>query len=291
VIAAAVTAVAPAIARAAPTTRKTGVACRQHAQPIARHARPTSASIVAVARVTPGGYRVGSRTMDVAVIGGTGAEGYGLTLRLARAGHHVTIGSRDAERGAAKSEEARALLGSDVAIDGTDNVQAAAGSGIVFVTVPFGGAAPIYQVIAPAVSPDTIVCDCTSPLMSAVGGRASHAIRPWHGSAAEFVKTLLPKGTRLVAAFHTIGAQALQALDVPVDSDAFVMGDDAAAKATIGSLIEDIPGMRWVDVGGLQMARIAETMTPLLISVNSRYKIHEAGFRITGRELWGSPQG
>ena len=127
--------------------------------------------------------------------------------------------------------------------------------------------------------------------MSAVGGRASHAIRPWHGSAAEFVKTLLPKGTRLVAAFHTIGAKALQDLDAEVDSDAFVMGDDAEAKAVVGSLIADIPGMRWVDVGLLQMARIAETMTPILISVNGRYKIHEAGFRITGRDSWGSPQG
>jgi NADPH-dependent F420 reductase len=227
--------------------------------------------------------------MDVAVIGGTGAEGYGLTLRLAGAGHRVTIGSRDAERGAAKAAEARDLLGADAAVDGTDNTSAAAGSGVVIVTVPFGGAAPIYEAIAPSVGAETIVCDCTSPLMSSVGGRASHAIRPWHGSAAEFVKTLLPKGTRLVAAFHTIGARALQALEGPVDSDAFVMGDDAEAKAVIGSLIADIPGMRWVDVGGLQMARIAETMTPLLISVNARYKIHEAGFRITGGDTWGAP--
>jgi NADPH-dependent F420 reductase len=228
--------------------------------------------------------------MDIAVIGGTGAEGYGLTLRLAQAGHRVTIGSRDAERGAAKADQARELLGPNVTVEGTDNAEAAAGSGVVFVTVPFGGAAPIYEVIAPSIPPETIVCDCTSPLMSSVGGRASHAIRPWHGSAAEFVKTLLPKGTRLVAAFHTIGARALQALEQPIDSDAFVMGDDAEAKSVIGSLIADIPGMRWVDVGGLQMARIAETMTPLLISVNSRYKIHEAGFRLTGLEAWGSPQ-
>jgi len=227
--------------------------------------------------------------MDVAVIGGTGAEGYGLTLRLARAGHRVTIGSRDAERGAAKADEARDLLGSDATVEGTDNATAAAGSGVVVVTVPFGGVAPIYDVIAPSITAASIVCDCTSPLMSAVGGRASHAIRPWHGSAAEFVKTLLPKGTRLVAAFHTVGARALQALEAPVDSDAFVMGDDAEAKAVIGSLIADIPGMRWVDVGGLQMARIAETLTPLLISVNGRYKIHEAGFRVTGLDAWGSP--
>jgi predicted dinucleotide-binding enzyme len=67
------------------------------------------------------------------------------------------------------------------------------------------------------------------------------------------------------------------------------MGDDVEAKAIVGSLIESIPGMRWIDVGGLQMARIAETLTPLLISVNGRYKMHDAGFRLTGRDAWGSP--
>ena len=225
--------------------------------------------------------------MDVAIIGGTGAEGFGLTLRLAQAGHHITIGSRDADRAAAKAEEARAVIGESAVVTGAENADAAAAP-IVIVTVPFGGAAAIYGAIAPALGPDSIVCDCTTPLMSSVGGRPSHAIRPWHGSAAEFIQTLLPKGTRLVAAFHTIGASALRALERPVDSDAFVMGDDEGAKVVIGSLIEDIEGMRWVDVGRLQMARIAETMTPLLISVNGRYKIHEAGFRMTGRETWGA---
>ena len=102
---------------------------------------------------------------------------------------------------------------------------------------------------------------------------------------------LLPKGTRLVAAFHTIASDVLRDLNQDVDSDAFVMGDDADAKAVVGSLIADIPGMRWVDCGGLQMARIAEGLTPLLISINGRYKMRESGFRLTGRDVWGDPRG
>jgi 8-hydroxy-5-deazaflavin:NADPH oxidoreductase len=227
--------------------------------------------------------------MDVAIIGGTGAEGFGLTLRLAQAGHRVTIGSRDADRAAAKAEEARQITGPHAVVEGAENPVAAKRAPVVIVTVPFAGAAAIYDAIGPAISTETIVCDCTSPLMKDVGGRPSHALHPWHGSAAEFVKTLLPKGTRLVAAFHTVGARALRQIEAPVDSDAFVMGDDAEAKQTIGALVQDIPGMRWIDVGALQMARIAESMTPLLISVNGRYKIHEAGFRLTGREDWGPP--
>jgi len=227
--------------------------------------------------------------MDVAIIGGTGAEGFGLTLRLAKAGHHITIGSRDAGRAAAKAEEARGILGADAQVSGAENPAAAAAAPVVIVTVPFEGAAAIYESIAGSVTPETVVCDCTSPLMASVGGRASHALHPWHGSAAEFVRTLLPHGTRLVAGFHTVSAGVLRALDRSVDSDTFVMGEDAEAKAVIGSLADDIDGMRWVDLGGLQMARIAEQMTPLLISVNIRYKLHDAGFRMTGRDPWGSP--
>jgi NADPH-dependent F420 reductase len=227
--------------------------------------------------------------MDVAIVGGTGAEGFGLALRLATAGHRITIGSRIAEKAAASVEEARAIVGPEARVEGGVNAEAVIAMPVVFVTVPFAGQAMIYDAIKDALDEDTVVVDCTSPLMTAVGGRATHVIRPWHGSAAEFAKTLLPKHIRLVAAFHTIAAEALRALDTPVGSDALVMGDDAEAKAIVGSLIQDIPGMRWVDCGGLQMARIAETLTPLLISINVRYRTHDAGFRIVGREAWGQP--
>jgi len=229
--------------------------------------------------------------MDVAIVGGTGAEGFGLAQRLAKAGHHVTIGSRLAEKAAASVEEAKSSLGPDAFVAGDVNAASVVGKAVVFVTVPFAGQAMVYEAFKDALAPGTVVCDCTSPLMTAVGGRASHALRPWHGSAAEFAKSLLPKGTRLVAAFHTVAADVLRDLDAEVDSDALVMGDDADAKAVVGALIADIPGMRWVDCGGLQMARIAEGLTPLLISINARYKVRESGFRVTGRDVWGDPRG
>src|SRR3954464_7797393 len=136
--------------------------------------------------------------MDVAIIGGTGAEGFGLTLRLAKAGHHVTIGSPAAGRAAAKADEAKGIVGRDAEVSGAENPAAAAAAPVVVVTVPFQGAAAIYEAIAASITPETVVCDCTSPLMASVGGRASHALHPWHGSAAEFVRTLLPPGAPLL---------------------------------------------------------------------------------------------
>jgi hypothetical protein len=227
--------------------------------------------------------------MDVAVIGGTGNEGFGLTLRLAAAGRHLVIGSRSEEKGAGAASEATEILGGRASVDGTTNEKAAQQGEVVFVTVPFAGQAEIYRAIKDHVAPGTIVVDCTSPLATAVGGRAWQVLRPWHGSAAEQAKAILDPGVRMVAAFHTIAGEALRDLDHPLESDVFVCGKDAEAKATVGGLIDQIPSLRWVDAGDLSMARIVETLTALLVSVNRTYRVTDSGFRVTGRDAWGLP--
>lgn len=232
---------------------------------------------------------ISSPAMNVSVIGGTGNEGFGLTLRLAAAGHHVTIGSRSAEKGEASAAEARQLVGTAAVIDGATNDAAAASGDVVIVTVPFAGQADIYRAIKPTVTAGAIVLDATSPLATAVGGRPWQIVRPWHGSAAEQADAILSQGVRMVAGFHTISGHALQDRSTTLDSDVLLCGDDAEAKAIVGSLVDDIPGLRWVDAGALSMARIVETMTALLISVNRTYKVKDSGFRIVGRDTWGRP--
>ena len=232
--------------------------------------------------------------MDIAVIGGTGKEGFGLALRLAAAGHRVTIGSRDSGRAADAAARIAEALGDGlsvdgVSVDGDENARAAKDRPVVIVTVPFGGQAEIYRGIAASLAAGTVVVDATSPLQTAVGGKAWEVIRPWQGSAVEFAATLVPDGVRLVGAFHTVAAAALHAYPAPVDEDVLVCGDDADAKQTVGRLVDGIPGMRWVDCGPLAMARITETLTPLLISINRTYKTKESGFRIVGRDGWGAP--
>jgi 8-hydroxy-5-deazaflavin:NADPH oxidoreductase len=228
--------------------------------------------------------------VDVAVVGGTGAEGFGLSLRLARAGHRVVIGSRDAARGAEAAAKASLAGG---AVEGTDNAAAAAAAGsdgVVAVTVPYGGQADIYRSIKDAVPPGAVVLDATSPLATAVGGRPWQVLRPWHGSAAEQARAILGDGgARVVAGLHTIAAEALQDLEHDLESDVLVCGDDGEAKARVGSLLDDIAGLRWVDCGRLEMARVAEPLTALLVSINRTYKLKDSGFRIVGRDGWGSP--
>jgi NADPH-dependent F420 reductase len=229
--------------------------------------------------------------VDIAVIGGTGDEGFGLALRLAQAGHHVTIGSRSEERGVQAAERAREMLGGDTPVDGTTNETAASRAELVFVTVPYAGQADIYRSIRDYVPAERVVCDTTTPLATAVGGRPWQVVRPWHGSAAEQAKALLDPGVRLVSGFHTVSAEPLQDLQRAVEGDVLLCGDDAEAKRRVGSLVEQIPALRWVDAGGLAMARVIEPLTALMVSVNRAYKLHDTGVTLVGRDAWGTPGG
>lgn len=226
--------------------------------------------------------------MRIAIVGGTGDEGYALALRLAKAGEDVVIGSRDESRGAKAAAEASSALG-DVSVEGTENAKAIASADVVFVTVPYAGQAAIYRDLKEEWPDEVVVCDTTTPLASAVGDRPWRVLRPWEGSAAEQAKQLLPDRVRFVAGFHTVGARPLADLDSPVDVDVLLCGDDDEAKVVVGGLVERIPGLRWLDCGPLSVARIVEPLTALLISVNRRYGIHGAGVRLTGRESWGTP--
>jgi hypothetical protein len=91
---------------------------------------------------------------------------------------------------------------------------------------------------------------------------------------------MVPDGVTVVAALHTVSAPALAA-DGELAEDVLVCGDRKTDKARVARLIELIPGLRAVNAGPLEIGRIVEQLTPLLISINTRYKTH-AGIRVTG---------
>jgi NADPH-dependent F420 reductase len=227
----------------------------------------------------------------VAIVGGTGDLGFGLALRLARDGVPVTIGSREQAKAEDAASRVRDALGEDATVDGKENPRAVADAEVVFVTVPFAGQATIYRSIRDHLVEGAVVCDTTTPLATAVGGRPTHVLRPWQGSAAEQAKEVLPDGSRLVAGFHSVGAEPMQDLERPLHGDVLLCGADPDAKATVGGLVERMPGLRWVDCGPLSMARILEPLTALLISVNRRYRLKDAGIQVAGRDEWGVPPG
>ena len=216
----------------------------------------------------------------VAVIGATGDEGFGLAQRWAKAGIEIVIGSRDESRAAEAAERLRATVPT-ASCRGLENPAAAASSDLVVVTVPFQGQAAVYRSISEHVRDGAVVVDCSVPVAAAVGSRATQVLGVWAGSAAQHAASFLPRGTRVCAAFHSLAAVALHEVDTEMEGDVLVCGPKAA-KPLIRELVEAIPGLRFVDAGPLDNARIVEPITALLIGINHRYKTDRAGIRITG---------
>ena len=217
----------------------------------------------------------------IGILGGTGPEGSGLAYRWARAGEHIVIGSRDAQRAAETAKQLRERIGGAAQIEGTDNAAAAAQCEVVVLTVPFSGQAALLKQLKNVWKPGTIVIDTTVPLAATVGGAATRMLGVWQGSAAEQTKELLPAGVSLAAGFQNLGAELL-ATDEPVECDILICSDDEKAKQVASELAAKIPGARAVNGGKLENARIVESLTALLIGLNMRYKVHSAGIRFTG---------
>ncbi|MGA2746994.1 MAG: NADPH-dependent F420 reductase [Candidatus Sulfotelmatobacter sp.] len=219
-------------------------------------------------------------TRPIAVIGGTGPAGMGLALRWARAGETVIIGSRNEERARQTAAAIQRRAGPEANVSGMENSAACDAADILMLTVPFEAQATLIKQLKPAMTDGSILIDATVPLAASVGGRASRTLGVWQGSAAQQAAELVPKGVSLVAAFHNVSAEMLNS-DAPLDCDVIVCSNDADASQLTRELAAKIPGVRPIDGGPLQNARIIEQITALLIGMNIRHKGH-AGIRITG---------
>jgi 8-hydroxy-5-deazaflavin:NADPH oxidoreductase len=216
----------------------------------------------------------------IPIIGGTGALGWGLAMRLARAGQPVVIGSRSSERAAEAVARLRRAV-PDATAEGLANDEAARRGPVVFLTVPFRAQAENLNNLREVLEEGQLLVDSTVPTAAAVSGKATRSLGVWQGSAAQQAQEMVPDGVRVVAALHTLSAQGLGDPEVELDEDVLVCGDRKADKARVAELIELIPGLRAVNAGSLEMARIVEQLTPLLISINARYRA-QAGLRVTG---------
>jgi 8-hydroxy-5-deazaflavin:NADPH oxidoreductase len=217
----------------------------------------------------------------IAVVGGTGPEGSGLAQRWARVGESIIIGSRDAERARAAAAHITETAGPLASVEGADNLTAVKMCDIVVLTVPFAGQAELLKQLKPAFRPGTVLIDASVPLAAAVGGRPTRVLGVWQGSAAEQAAEIAGKNVTVAAAFHSLSATVLKG-DQPVDCDVIVCSDDERARQVASVLAAKIPGVRAIDGGKLENARIVEAMTALLITLNIRHKVQGAGWRVTG---------
>jgi NADPH-dependent F420 reductase len=217
---------------------------------------------------------------SVAIVGGTGALGFGLALRLGRQGVPVVIGSRD--RGRAQEAARRAMAAvSEGSFEGRVNQDAVGGVPLVILSVPFRSQSETLTNLREELREEQLVVDATVPLAAAVSGRATRTLGVWQGSAAQQAQEMVPSGVRVVSAFHTVSAALLTDLHHDLDEDVLICGDRREDKKRVAQLVERVPGLRAVDCGPLELARIVEQFTALIISINARHKTR-AGIKITG---------
>lgn len=213
--------------------------------------------------------------MKIGIVGGTGREGRGLAVRWAKAGHDVFIGSRQTDKGVAKAAEFANEFG--VSLQGADNAAACNHAELIVVTVPYSAHRATFESIKDAVG-EKIVVDITVPLQPP---KVRSVSLPEGQAAALEARGYLPEGARLVAALHHISSEHLSDPNHAFDCDVLVCGDDKDARAEVISVISDL-GLRGVDAGVLKNAIALESLTPVLLHINRRYKSVGSGVRITG---------
>jgi NADPH-dependent F420 reductase len=217
---------------------------------------------------------------SVAIVGGTGALGFGLALRLGREGVPVVIGSRDEARAQEAARRATAAI-SEGSFEGRINQDAVNEVALVILSVPFRNQSETLTNLREVLREGQLVVDATVPLAAAVSGKATRMLGVWQGSAAQQAQEMVPSGVRVVSAFHTVSAALLADLDHDLDEDVLICGDRRDDKEQVARLVERVPGLRAVDCGPLELARIVEQFTALIISINVRHRAR-AGIKITG---------
>lgn len=214
--------------------------------------------------------------MKIALVGGTGDMGTGFAVRWA-ANHEIIIGSRKAEKAVESAAAAKEMLGGKGKIWGTDNGSAIAAGDVAVLCVPYEHLVSVTLDLR-AFYKEQLVISPVVPM--SYNGKFFEFNPPKEGSAALQAKSLLPEGMRIVSAFHTICAAALQRKEQELETDVFICGDDPEAVSLVSGLGQEIKNLRPLNVGPLAASALVESLTPMLLNVARRNKIRDAGIKI-----------
>jgi NADPH-dependent F420 reductase len=213
---------------------------------------------------------------SIAVIGGTGTEGFAIATRFARAGFRTIIGSRSASKAINSAYNLNTLF-NVLTAEGSSNREAAAKADVVILAIPYDGMKPILEDIKPAIS-GKVVINIASSLD---GERKSRAKINSAGSIAMEIQNFFGTDVKVVDAFQNISPEQLEKIDEKIESCVLVVGADRETRDGVISLIKKI-GIDAYDAGAIQNAVVVETMTAALIAMNSRYKVKGCGLRVVG---------
>jgi 8-hydroxy-5-deazaflavin:NADPH oxidoreductase len=219
---------------------------------------------------------INGHAMKIALVGGTGDIGTGFAVRWA-ANHEIIIGSRKADKAKESAADAMKMLEGKGNVRGEDNGSAIAAADVVVLCVPYEHLVSVTSDLKAFYESQLVV----SPVVPmSYNGKHFEFVPPKDGSAALQARSLLPAGMRVVSAFHTICAAALQDKDHELKADVLICGDDAEAIALVSGLASEIKNLRPLNAGPLAVSGMVESLTPMILNVARRNKIKDAGIKI-----------
>jgi NADPH-dependent F420 reductase len=219
--------------------------------------------------------------MKIALVGGTGDIGTGFAVRWGQK-HDIIIGSRNVGKARESAAAVLQLLGTAADVQGTDNDSAVAAADVVVLCVPYEHLAFVTADLKDSYKSQLVI----SPVVPMIyNGKFFLYNSPPEGSAALQARSLLPESVRLVSAFHTICAAALQDIDKIMKGDAFICGDDAEALDIVMELAGEIKSLRPLNAGPLAASPMVESLTPFLLNVARKNKIKDAGIAIVSERI------
>ena len=180
---------------------------------------------------------------------GSGNMATAIGTRAAKHGHTIELMSRNTTKAQALADK----IGNGTSV-GTYG--AAPAGDIVIVAVLYDGVVDAVSSYGAALA-GKILVDISNPF----NADASGLVTP--SPAAQEIAAVAPGSAHVVKAFNTIFGHVL-AKGTPLD--AFIAGDSAEAKATLGAFLDSLE-LRPLDAGGLQAAPLLEQAALLLMGL------------------------
>jgi NADPH-dependent F420 reductase len=203
--------------------------------------------------------------LKIAILGGSGRFGKGLCFRWSK-NHEIIIGSRDENKalqtaGSFTAELERFSI--DKPIIGMGNQDAVQKAQIIVLSLPFDHLLPLLKKMKPFFDSKIVF----SPVVPMIKKEVFQFAPPPEGSAALAIRSVLPASCRMVAALHTIPAARMKDLGKKLEGDVIVCGDDSESKILMKELVEEIEDLRFLDGGPLEVSKMVEPITPLILNL------------------------
>ena len=233
--------------------------------------------------------------MKIGIVGGTGGMGEGFALRWC-ANHQIVIGSRDKNKAAEVASNymkiAQEFYKDKIKGGGEGGVGEGNISGdnnfdlgkkdldILILSIPYESINDTCSKLSQDISDNCIIISPIVPMKWTEKGFTYIPFEEGKKTAAELVADNFKSRSRIVSAFHTISEVKLKKLELTLDADTYICGDDTSVVEKIKELVSEIQGLRPIYLGPLSMTYQAEVLTPMLLNGAKKNKLKNPGLKL-----------